>query len=359
MNSIKQKDSKLRLFTQSKMFSLLLLLVLEVVVFTVWAWIKQGGNSFLTFKSLTTIINTMTVPGFLALGAAFLMISGNIDLSSASIGAFGAMFIAASIQYFHFTWWLAIACALVIAIAFGVLNAVLVNEFRFQPFIATMAMSSVIKGLLAFISMDPKAAAPVATTITLSPQVVDFLGGSPVKILEFIGKKKFFAGSAIEIPFNIILLIAAFIIYGVILRQTKFGMKVYLVGGNPMAARLVGVNPKKVSYILFANSAFAAGIAGVITHSKTLQGSSIALQADTFTGLTAAMLGGISFGGGSGGMGGAFIGLLITRAFAQGMLAINASSYITTAFSGVLLIIALSIDFASQRRATARAIKGV
>ncbi|MDR1589658.1 MAG: ABC transporter permease [Oscillospiraceae bacterium] len=353
------KENRFEKFTKSKMFTLLILLVLEVVVFTIWSGIKQGSNTYFTFKALTTVINTMTVPGFLAVGASFLMISGNIDLSASSIGAFAGMFAAASIQYYHFTWWAAILVALVISGAFGFFNAILVNEFRFQPFIATMAMSSVVKGLMSFVSMDPKAAAPVATTITLNPNMLDWFGASPTDALNFLGKKVFFQGQVIEIPFNIILLILAFVIYGVILKKTKFGMKVYLVGGNPMAARLVGVNPKKISYILFTNSAIMGGIAGVIFTSKTLQGSSQALMADMFTGLTAAMLGGISFGGGAGGMGGAFIGLLITRAFNQGMLAINAKSFVTTAFSGLLLIVALTIDFASARSTTARALKGV
>jgi ribose/xylose/arabinose/galactoside ABC-type transport system permease subunit len=350
---------KFEKFTQSKMFTLLILLLIEVVIFTVWSWIKQGGNSFLTLKSLTTVVGTMTIPGFLAVGAAFLMISGNMDLSSSSIGAFAGMFIAASIQYYHFPWWAAILAALIISAVFGTINAILVNEFHFQPFIATMAMSTVIRGLLSFISMDPKAELPVATTITLNAKMTDWFGGHPTQQLEFIGKKVFFSGKAVELPFNILILIAAVVIFGVILSTTKFGMKVYLVGGNPNAARLVGVNPKKISYILFINSAVMGGIAGVFFTSKTLQGASLALQADMFTGLTAAMLGGISFGGGSGGMGGAFVGLLITRAFNQGMLSINASSFATTAFSGVLLILALAIDFASQRRTMNRALKGV
>ncbi|MDR1299604.1 MAG: ABC transporter permease [Oscillospiraceae bacterium] len=353
------KINKFEKFTQSKMFALLILLALEIVIFTTWGWIRHGNNTYLTLKSLTTVINTMTVPGFLAVGASFLMISGNMDLSAASIGAFGGMFAAASIQYYHFTWWASILAALVICGAFGFLNAVLVNEFRFQPFIATMAMSSVIRGLMTLVSMDPRAAAPTATTITLNPNMLDWNGASPTDALNFIGKYEFFQGKAVPIPFNIILLILAFVIFGVMLKKTKFGMKVYLVGGNPMAAHLVGVNPKKISYILFTNSAIMGGIAGIIFTSKTLQGSSQALMGDMFTGLTAAMLGGISFGGGAGGMGGAFVGLLITRAFNQGMLAINASSFITTAFSGVLLIVALTIDFASARSTNARALKGV
>jgi ribose/xylose/arabinose/galactoside ABC-type transport system permease subunit len=91
-------------------------------------------------------------------------------------------------------------------------------------------------------------------------------------------------------------------------------------------------------------------LAGLIYTSRVKQGSLSALATDQFTGLTAAILGGISFGGGSGGMGGAFIGLLVIKTFNKGMTIIGASSYVTNVLSGALLLAALSFDYYSQRR---------
>jgi ribose transport system permease protein len=330
-----QTQSGLRKFLGSKMMSLLLILVVLIVVFAVWS--SAVGNNFLQVNTLVTILSSLVVTSFLAVGAAMLMVGGNIDLSAASVGAFGGMLTSAAIFYWHFPWWVSIILALVCCGVFGAINGVLVNEFRFQAFIATMAMSSVVKGIMMFVSIDQRAANPTATTVNFSNDAINWIGS-----YQLFGK----------VPFTIIFTLLAFIVYGIILSKTRFGMKVYLVGGNPMAARLVGINTKKISYILFINSAVLGGFSGVMLTCRTLQGSAQALQSNMFTGLTAAMLGGISFGGGSGGMGGAFVGMLILNTFTQGMATVNFSPYWTTILSGLLLIFALLLDHINQRRVT-------
>jgi ribose/xylose/arabinose/galactoside ABC-type transport system permease subunit len=314
------------------MFTLLIMLAIIVILFTVWA--AAIGNHFFSLDVLITIVNSLVVTSFLALGAAFLMVTGNIDLSASTSGAFGGMLLAASVYYWHFPWYAAILFGLAACAAFGAFNAVLVNEFHFQPFIATMAMSYVIRGAMMLVSVDWSAAQPTATSISFTNRA-----------LEWIGSYTFFG----KIPFTILLSILAFIIYGIILSKSEFGMKMYLCGGNPFAARLSGINPKKISYILFINCAVMGGISGMVLACRTKQATILALQADMFTGMTAAMLGGISFGGGSGGMGGAFVGLLILKSFSQGMMTVNFSPYWTTVLSGLLLILALTIDFIGQK----------
>jgi ribose/xylose/arabinose/galactoside ABC-type transport system permease subunit len=331
-----KKSIDTKKFLQSKIFPLAVLFVLIIIIFTIWAPLRS--KTFFSVPTLATILNSMTVAGFLAVGASFLMITGNIDLSAASVGAFGGVFCAAAIIYWHIAWPLAAILSIAVCAFFGLFNAFLINEFGFQPFIATMAMSSVIKGAMTLVSVKDGAA-----------QTILLPDNAAYRFLLQIGQGKINISSTISIPYNVFLLIAAFIIFGIILSKTKFGMKMYLVGGNPFAARLVGVNPKKISYILFANSAAMGGIAGLINAAKSNQGSIVALQTDMFTGLTAAMLGGISFGGGSGGMGGAFLGLMITRTFAQGMNTVNANVYWTTVFSGILLLVALTLDYFNQR----------
>jgi ribose/xylose/arabinose/galactoside ABC-type transport system permease subunit len=299
----------------------------------------------------------MTVPGFLAVGASFLMISGNIDLSASTIGAFGGMFMAAAVNYWKMPWWSGIILGLLVCACFGAFNAVLVNEFNFQAFIATMAMSSIIRGAMQYVSVDWKMDMP-------APQTIKFLEDlKQNRILEKIGGNLGDVFPALKgvsglgtIPFTILIMIVAFAIYGVILAKSEFGMKMYLCGGNPMAARLTGIKPKKISYILFVNSAIMGGVSGMLLAMRTRQASSMALQANMFTGMTAAMLGGISFGGGSGGMGGAFLGMFFLNSFTQGMqilgsaLRMKGASYITTLMSGLLLLFALSLDYFAQKR---------
>jgi len=322
----------IKVFLKSKLFSLIVLLVALVVIFSVWAGLV--GEKYFALSTLLSIGDLMIVTSFLAIGAGCLMVSGNIDLSAAAIGAFGCVLMAACLKYWAMPSGIAIIVALIACTAFGVLNAILVNEFRFQPFIATMAMASVAKGVMQLVSVSPDTGNP--QTINVSNAVTKFIGTYKI-------------GGVI--PFALVLAIIAFIIYGLILSKSSFGMKMYLVGGNPQAAHLSGINPKKVSYILFANSGFLAGIAGVIYMGRQSQGDLNALMLNQFTGLTAAILGGISFGGGTGNMAGVFVGLLILNAFDFGTVVVRFSSYWTTVLTGLLLLIALTMDYYSAQKA--------
>ena len=132
--------------------------------------------------------------------------------------------------------------------------------------------------------------------------------------------------------------------------KTGFGMKVKFIGGNAIAAGLAGINAAMITYILFVNSAVLSGVAGIFTAARLGQGSLMALQTNQFTGITAAVLGGISFGGGTGGMAGVFVGLLILNTFQIGMGAVGVNPFWVQVFTGALLLVALTADFVTQAR---------
>jgi ribose/xylose/arabinose/galactoside ABC-type transport system permease subunit len=314
------------------MLTLLIMLVFLIVLFTIWS--KLVGNNFFSGETFVSIVDSLVVTSFLAIGAGALMVSGNIDLSTSSIGAFGGVFVAVAIKVWLLPWPIAIVLTIIACGAFGAINAALVNEFHFQPFIATMAMASVVKGLMMWVSVDPGTGA--ATTVNFNSKALTFIGSYKIGGI---------------IPFTIIIMLIAFVVYGLMLNKTQFGMQIYLVGGNPFASRLAGINPKKISYFLFTNCAALGGVSGIIMAARTKQGNLNALMTNQFTGLTAAILGGISFGGGTGGMGGAFVGLLILNTFNKGTTVVRFDTYWTTVMTGLLLLAALTIDFFSLRRA--------
>jgi ribose/xylose/arabinose/galactoside ABC-type transport system permease subunit len=122
------------------------------------------------------------------------------------------------------------------------------------------------------------------------------------------------------------------------------------MGGNPISARLAGINSRRLTYFLFINGAVLGGISGIFNTARLGQGQLLALQTSQFTGITAAVLGGISFGGGSGGMGGAFVGLLILQTFQIGMGVVSVNPFWVTVFTGFMLILALAIDRFAQHQ---------
>ena len=323
---------KLKALSQKKIFTLICLYIVMVIIFSVWAELRH--THFLTVPVFKNILNSLVVTSFLTLGAGCLLIGGYLDLAQSAIGAFGSMVMAAAIAGWGFPWYIAIIVALLLCAVFGVINALMVTKLHFPAFIGTMAMASMVKGLMyLFSSMGTGGTA----------QNINFNN----KATEFIG-----SGDFLGIPFGVIVMVIFFIIFGILMSKTSFGMKVTLMGGSPVAATLAGINAEGLTILLFVISAVMGGLGGVFNCARLSQGALQALTTNQFTGLTAAILGGISFGGGVGGMGGAFVGLLILNTFQIGMGIVGVNPLWVTVFSGILLLIALGLDFlAMQRRA--------
>jgi ribose/xylose/arabinose/galactoside ABC-type transport system permease subunit len=281
------------------------------------------------------ILDSLVLPSFLAIGAGCVLIGGNLDLSQAAIGAFGGMVVATAIIGWSLPWWVAIVLALLLCAFFGMLNATLVTVFRFPSFIVTIAMASMVTGLMFMFSAigrdDGRAA-----NIQIHP---------PNEALTFIGQARVWG-----IPFGVIIMLIFMLVYGVMLAKTKLGLKIMLMGSNPTSTHLAGINSKRLTYFLFINSAVLGGISGIFNTARLGVGQLQALQGSQFAGITAAILGGISFGGGSGGMGGAFVGLLILQTFQIGMGVVQVNPFWVTVFTGAMLILALTMDYFAQKR---------
>lgn len=311
----------MRRIVRTKMFTLVALLAVIVLIYTV---ISSGA--FVSLKNIRNILQSTTVVSFLTIGAGMLMIAGYIDLSLGGIGTLCAM-LAAYLLKVDVPWYIALVTALALGGVCGAFNAVLVNELRFQPFIATLATASITQGLAPIISQGKQ--------IDIYDPVIKFIGGD--RFFDFV-------------PYSLIISLLALLIYGIILKKTKFGRSVYLIGGNPDAARLSGLRPKRISYTLFINAGCLAALAGTLLAGRLRTANTVGITNSQFAGITAAILGGISFGGGTGGMGGAMIGILILNCFNNGMTVIDVSPYWQTIASGALLLLALTADFLNVRK---------
>ena len=315
-----------------KVFSLVLILLAMVLVFSIWS--QLTGSRFFKASTMKNILNSIVLSAFLAIGSGSLLLSGNMDLSIAAIGAFGGMIFAVAIAYWGLHWIIAMVIAIVFCAMLGAVNAMMITKFRFPAFIATLAMASMSKGIMFMFSTIGKGGGSAANVSVYDQPALDFIG----------------TGTIGPVPFGVVVIIAFFLVYGIMVAKSKFGMKVMMMGGNPTAATLAGINAKRITYILFMNSAVLGCLAGIVQTSRLGQGSLTALQNNQFTGITAAILGGISFGGGAGGMGGAFVGLLILNTFQIGMNTVGVNPFWVNVFSGVILLIALATDFLSQKR---------
>jgi len=307
-------------FVKSKVFSLVLLLALVVLFFQ----FMSQGFSFLSAVNIRSILDSMVLYMLFAVGACLLLISGHIDLSPGFIGVFSGIMLGTMLTG-GVPWYLAVPACIAAGAVFGLFNAFLICELGLQGFIATLATGSFIAQGIAEVISNGRIA------VISDPAII------------WIGTGRILGG----IPIAIVISLALMIIFGIILAKTKFGRSIYICGGNRTAAQFAGLNPRKMAYILFAISGAFGALAGIIYSGRMLVANFTSTAGYAFPAITAAILGGISFGGGAGNMLGCFLGLLIINSFNNGLLIIGVTPYWQSVFSGVLLLLALTIDYFS------------
>ena len=310
---------------------MILLLVVLVVVFAIMSApnksiLELGGSLFLNPKNLMNILNATPLSVFLTTGVALLMISGKLDFSTGANGTLCAMAIAYVLRA-GMPLLPAIFVAMFVGVLVGFVNAVLVNELRMAPFIATLATSYVATGLVYMLA---------------NKKTIDIIN----PILRNYGKYMIWE----YIPVSMLFAFGFMIIAGVILHKTKFGRQIYIVGSNPQAAMLSGINPRRMSYTLFMICGLFSAFAGITFAARQQSANMLGITAARYQGITAAVLGGIAFGGGTGGMAGAFVGLLVLNTFSNGMMVIGFSPYWQNVANGLLLILALMLDFFQKKQ---------
>jgi ribose transport system permease protein len=214
----------------------------------------------------------------------------------------------------------AVPLALLVGAGIGYFNATLVNRLKLQPFIATLATASLFRGL-AFIINDGK-----------TEQIFDkrFLA---LGIDRFLG-----------LPISVWVLLLVLAAFTVVLRYTTFGRNVYIIGGNPVAARLAGINAQKLVTKLYVLCAALTSLGGVMLAARMNAGQPTASNGLEFDAITAAVLGGIAFSGGAGSMPGTILGIFILVGFNNGLLIMNVPSFWQYVARGGLLVVALSFD---------------
>jgi ribose/xylose/arabinose/galactoside ABC-type transport system permease subunit len=308
-------------FGKSKTFTLLLLLAVVIIFFE----LTSPGHSYLYSVNIKSILDSMVIYILFAIGESLLIISGEIDLSPGHIGVFTGIVMGLLLSA-GIPWYIVIPMCVVVGAVFGLLNAFLINALHIQGFIATLATGS-------FIARGLSLAITNSVPVSIKDPVIVWIG----------------TGKVLDIPVAIIISLVFLIIFGIILTWTKFGRSIYICGGNRTAARFAGLNPKKLSYILFTISGAFGALAGVIYSGRMMVANFTSTSNYAFPAITASILGGVSFGGGSGGMFGCFLGLLILNGFNNGLTIVGVEPYWQSVISGGLLLLALTFDYFSIR----------
>lgn len=309
-------NSFIKKLVKERSFTLLLVLIAIITIFQV-----ANGN-YMTPDNIRNILSAASLSGTLAVGIGCILILGIPDLSAGAVGCMGGLLIA-MLMNTGLGWLPSLIIAMAFGVTAGLINAFFINVCRMMPFISTLAMASVWKGI-GYIITDNQ-------SVSVANAAFHKIGS-----MLFLG---------LPLPFIIMMLL--YLIYGLMLKYTNFGRKVYMVGGNRNAARLAGINIKRVHTILLANCSMVATVGGSILVARMHNATPFSVHGTEIDGIIASCLGGISFRGGSGGMLGAFIGLLLLNFFNNGLSILGLDTYWQIVASGLLLVAALTVDFIS------------
>ena len=319
-----KKSNPLVTFTRSKSFPLIIILV----VMTVITMIISHGN-FLSTGNLLTLLYGMVIQIIMLCGIGCILISGNIDLSVGGQAAFCTMIFAWLCKNTPLPWGVVLLITLVFALCLGMINTILVNKLHFPSFIATIGMSSVYRGLCSVMTKGDN--------IQINRQ--GFL---------LLGRTNLFGWLPASFVFAIIVLA----IFQFIMSYTRFGRNIFMVGGNPQAARLAGLNPDRTRMILFLVNSAMACIGGLLwsAQAKMASPTSIITAAPDMMVISGAILGGIAFTGGAGNLVGGLVGVLLLNIFKNMLIVMNMPTYWTVFATGFVLAVALVLDYISTER---------
>lgn len=283
-------------------------------------------QNFYTVYNIGTLIRQVSFVIIVAFGQTLVLISGGIDLSVASIAIICSMVAAELMMKLGLDPYLSLIIAIMLGFGLGAINGIIIHKLNLNPFIVTLASSSIFSGIV--------------YVITRGMPIIHI----PAKVT-IIGQGLLFKA----IPYPALFMLGIFIILLIISRYTVFGRHIYAIGGNEQAANIVGVRVGRIKILVYALSGLLAGFAGVLITLR-LGSSQVSIGANwVFPSVTAAILGGTSLKGGIGGVGGTIIGGLLMGVIYTSITLLGISSYWELIVTGGVIIIAVAIDAIRQK----------
>jgi ribose transport system permease protein len=317
-----------RLFSKEFFAGIALRYAMVIILLLVIAYFSYRSARFSTLENVVTILVAAAPFALIALGQTLVILTGGIDLSVGSVIAVSAMAGAATAKANPGQVWMTVLVAMLVGLAVGCLNGVMVSRLNVPPFIATLGTLTAGSGLAYVIG-----------------------GGAPINGLppEFgsIANTKILG---LQIP--VLLMIIGIIALAVVMKRTTYGMRVYAVGGNRNAAEIAGINAKNMLFSVYAFSGLLAGISGVMLASRVISGPPNLGQGYELDAIAAVVIGGASLMGGRGTIWGTALGLFMIQTLNNGLDILVVPAYWQDVIKGVLIVAAVAIDVWSSRRRT-------
>lgn len=311
-------------------------LILVLVVFALMS------PQFLNTSNIVIMSKHVAINALLAIGMTFVILTGGIDLSVGSIVGMTAMIAGGLINegiilpqlgiiiYPH--TWMIILISLVVGTLMGAISGVIITRFNVAPFIATLGMLYVARGI-----------AGLRNNGYTFPNIIGRpeYGNNGFPVLG--------AGEFLGINYSIWLMIAFTIVAHIITTRLPFGRHVYAVGGNERAAELSGVRISRTKVIVYSISGFCSALVGLIIASQLVAAHPATGESFELNAIAAVVLGGTSLAGGRGSMGGTLIGAFVIGVLGDGLNMVGVSSFWQKVIKGAVIVFAVIIDQVQAR----------
>jgi len=292
------------------------------------------GRSYFSYPTLVNIIDAAYYIGFIAMGVTFVIITGGIDLSVGTVMMCAAIVGGTALKH-GFPMVPSLLLIVVVGLAFGTLNGLMVSRLKMPPFIVTLGTMMISMGVGSIVSNVASATFPIR--------------GAPGGWFKSIFL--YMSPNDVPIPTGALLLAVVAVVCHVALSNTKLGRYTYAIGSNMEAARLSGVDVRKWQMFVYMIAGATAGVGGIsyaAIYTTVLPGQG---QGYEMYAIASAVIGGASLAGGAGTIWGTIIGVFIMSVLATGLPAMDLEAHWQTFFTGVIVICAVLLDMYRTRKA--------
>ncbi|MFX3635882.1 MAG: galactose/methyl galactoside ABC transporter permease MglC [Candidatus Pristimantibacillus sp.] len=317
---------------QRAIFVVLILLVIGIAI---------ADPNFLAFSTLRDILQQSSTRLIIALGAAFILITGGTDLSSGRVVGLTAVVSASMLQidtyaskFFpdlpHLPVYIPILVGIVVGLAVGLVNGLVVAKLHVPPFIATLGTMVGIYGINSlYFDMEPNQSQPI--------------GGLRKDFTQW-GSGYIDLGGGYSIPYIVLIAIAVALICWLVFNKTSLGKNMYAIGGNVQAAHVSGINVARNLIIIYGISGALYGLAGVLEAARTGGATNNYGNMYELDAIAACVVGGVSTAGGVGTVPGVAAGVLIFGVINYGLTYIGVSPYFQYIIKGAIIVAAVAFD---------------
>ncbi len=281
---------------------------------------------FFTIENILNVLRQVSTNANLALGMTLVIIIGGIDLSVGPILALGGTLAAGLITNNNIPVPLAITMGVAVGALLGMFNGVIISRTGIAPFIVTLAMMQIARGAVYVYA----AGQPIRTMV---PEF-NFLGNGYVGPI------------ALPIIYTVVLII----LVSILLNKTKMGRYIYAIGGNREAAKYSGINIQRVQVLVHTLIGAIAAFSGVILCARMYSGQPTLGNGFELDAIAAVVLGGTSFSGGVGRIGGTIIGVLVIGVLNNGLNLLNINSFWQLIVKGFVILLAVYIDISKKKK---------